>query len=189
MSRVVLIVIGFVLWVMAGAPLPIPVVRVTPLAPSADIPVFSRVDPRREADQRLEIERARREGVITEDPAFQVMRRAVIRTARNLEASPCSEANRREFAVAAVALWQANLEADRRPVPLESATINGRQINARGYFSEESHGILIAALDDGVFRADDFPTRGELASLNRLYSNPRPRPDAGPFRGRFACSR
>lgn len=189
MSRVVLIVIGFVLWVMAGAPLPIPVVRVTPLAPSADVPVFSRVDPRREADQRQEIERARREGFIAEDPTFQVMRRAVIRTARNLEASPCSEANRREFAVAAVALWQANLEADRRPVPLESAVVNGRQINARGYFSEESHGILLEALDDGVFRADDFPRRGELSTLNRLYASARPSPTPSPLHGRFACRR
>jgi len=143
-----IIVAGLGLWVVAGMPVPVTVVR--PLTPDPDLPTFAQAS----ADLSL-VQEAVEMGRVEQNPVRRRLREALLDASERLRLDPCSAELRASFAAAAVPFLEAQL--GNRQFPPEPIEIEGRTLSASNHFDEPVYNAISDALSEGRLRNDDLP--------------------------------
>ncbi len=137
---------AFVLWMSFGAPLPVRTIQ-TP-KPGAHVPTFQE-----SLANRSELERALRNGRLVEAPRQHALRVAVLNAGDKVAAAPCNPAVREALRAAATAFLSYQLEIRDKP-PLETLVVDGRTIDARGFFNTDAASVMRSAMAAGMVPAN-----------------------------------
>jgi hypothetical protein len=123
--------------------------------------------------------RAAAAGRLAEDPDRHSLRQAVLRAAERLAATPCDERARDDLRRASAALVTHLLDSEDKP--LEFVMVDGRGVDASGYFNAAAGGVIRQAMRDGVLSHGDLPMPRHEA---RWLGPAKPSTELG----RFACA-
>jgi hypothetical protein len=137
---------ALLLWMSFGAPLP----KWTTQGPKpgAHVPTFQEG-----LANRYELERALRNGQLAEAPRQHALRVAVLNAGDRVAAAPCSPTAREALRAAATEFLSYQLEIRDKP-PLETLFVDGRTINARGFFNTDAASVMRSAMAAGIVPAN-----------------------------------
>jgi hypothetical protein len=155
------------LWLSFGAP--VPVGTLEPMKADARIPTFQE-----SLANKSELERALRDGRLVEAPRQHALRVAVLDAGDRVQAAPC-DPNAREVLRASVAEFLSYQIKIQDQPPAETLAVDGRIIEARGFFNSEAASVMRSAMAAGIVPPNTpgfggtfkNPTSGERYACNR----------------------
>jgi len=153
------------LWFYFDAPVPMQAAK--PMEPSEEIPTFASAVA--SLDDRRLVREAFEMGRVQENPERRELREAFHDAHTRLMAYPCDDEAQRDFGLAAAPFIES--AQGKRQLPLETVTIDGKQMNVSVVIEEEIYQSANLALFTGQIKPENLPP--SLAGMVRVMNRAR----------------